>query len=81
MSRVGAVLVFYLPLVAVWLVLVGAVLNGSRRLIVVPLVFGAVTGVGAVVTGIAWLLVPVVLAWLWGIVWMVRDQRRTHSAR
>ncbi|PPK68398.1 hypothetical protein V5P93_004495 [Actinokineospora auranticolor] len=69
-------LVFFLPTAAVWLVLVGALVNHAKPVVTVPLGCGAVLGAVAVVTQQVWLLVPVVLAWLWGIGMLVRAERR-----
>jgi hypothetical protein len=75
MLMVGGRIVMYFPVFAVWIVLVGAMINRDRAVIVVPLVIGAVVGVGAVAFDNFWLLVPVVAAWLWGLVGMIRKRR------
>ncbi|MGW5051367.1 hypothetical protein [Actinokineospora sp. NPDC004072] len=68
--------VLYLPVLAVWLTLVGASLNRAGAVVIAPLAVGAAVGVAAVLTVNYWLLIPVVLAWLVGVVLMVVAERK-----
>ncbi|MBK1783899.1 hypothetical protein [Prauserella cavernicola] len=67
--------VLYLPVMAVWITLAGALINRDRMRVVAPLVVAAVTAVIAAVANMPWLLVPVVLLWLLGLLTMVREHR------
>ncbi|MEU3271132.1 hypothetical protein ABZ639_09800 [Saccharomonospora sp. NPDC006951] len=71
--------VLYLPVMAVWITLVGALINREGPWVVVPLVLAAGTAVGALATNLAWLLVPVVVLWLAGLLTMVRLHRGEPS--
>ncbi|GAA3031729.1 hypothetical protein [Actinokineospora globicatena] len=71
-------LILFLPTAAVWVVLVGALINHSGPIVTVPLGVGALLGAVAVLTQEPWFLVPVVLAWAWGVAMLVRAERRTR---
>ncbi|MBP2325012.1 hypothetical protein JOF56_005397 [Kibdelosporangium banguiense] len=73
---IGGKVVLYFPVFAVWLVLIGAVVNRDRAVIVAPLVLGALVGVLAVATTNLWLLLPVLAAWVWGLAGMIMTRRR-----
>ncbi|MEU6646033.1 hypothetical protein ABZ863_26265 [Saccharomonospora sp. NPDC046836] len=67
--------VLYLPVMAAWIALVGALLNKDGPRVVVPLVLAAGTAVVGAVAKVPWLLVPVVLLWLTGLLTMIRQHR------
>lgn len=68
-------LILFFPLAAVWITLMGALVNGDRRPVTVSLAVGVVAGVAAIVLSQPWLLVVVVGCWAGGLGLMVRDHR------
>ncbi|WP_116049735.1 hypothetical protein [Amycolatopsis palatopharyngis] len=67
--------VLYLPVMAVWITLLGALLNRDSRIVISILALGAGIGVWMAVGDLPWLLVPVVLLWVAGLVTMIQRQR------
>lgn len=60
----------YLPVLAVWMALVGALLNRNGRAVLAPLIAGAIVGGVMVVAQLHWLLWPVVGLWALGLMMM-----------
>ncbi|MBM7774008.1 hypothetical protein JOD54_004212 [Actinokineospora baliensis] len=71
-------LILFLPTAAVWVVLIGALINHAGPVVTVPLGVGALLGAIATITQEPWLLAPVVLAWAWGVAMLVRAERGTR---
>ncbi|MFC4003009.1 hypothetical protein ACFS2C_13625 [Prauserella oleivorans] len=69
--------ILYLPTLALWITLVGAMINREGPVVIVPVGLGAATGVAMAVMNLPWLLVPVVVLWVAGLVVMIRNQRTT----
>lgn len=67
--------VLYLPALALWITLVGAMLNRETPVVVVPLVLGVGIGMVMAIMNLPWLLIPVVVFWVIGLVTMIRRQR------
>lgn len=67
--------VLYLPMLALWITLVGALLNREGPVVVVPVATGVLAAVPMALLDVPWLLVPVVLLWLLGLLIMLRRHR------
>lgn len=67
--------VLYLPVLALWITLVGALLNREGPIVVIPVTAGALMGVVMALLNLPWLLIPVVLLWLLGLLIMIHRQR------
>ncbi|WP_344870880.1 hypothetical protein [Allokutzneria multivorans] len=67
----------YMVLAAVWLTLVGVVINDASVKVKLPVALGAATALVMVATGLAWLAAPVVVLWLVGVVLLSREQKRS----
>ena len=67
--------VLYLPMLALWITLVGAMLNHESVVVLTPLVFGLGVGVVMATRNVTWLFLPVIAIWLVGIGTMIYRHR------